>query len=111
MKKRRVKGDCPENTLVEKCNKLTKRDCSSPIWKDHEDLDEEKPAENVVALVVDTDRSAGSVWFSAASTGLYIDMVGQDYKGLVIVRLEPDIKYMCIGECRVGTVLQQESTT
>lgn len=72
----------------------------------------EELSDDVVALVVDMDRSAGSLRFFAASDDEYIDMVGQNYEGVVIVRLEAGLKYVCFGECRVGKVLQlQDSTT
>lgn len=57
-------------------------------------------------------QSTGSIRFFATSDDEYIDMVGQNYDGLVVVRLEAGLKYVCFGECRVGKVLQlQDSTT
>jgi len=111
MKKYPVKKDSSENRLVEKCNKLTGKNCSSPVWEDHGDLYEEELSSDVVALVVDMSRSAGSLRFCAASDGAYMDMVGQDNKGLVIVCLEAGVRYMCIGQCRVGKVVQLQDST
>lgn len=70
------------------------------------DLHNEVLADDIIALVVDVSRSKGSVRFYAVSDDSYIDMVGQEVQGLVMVPLEVGWRYVCFGECRVGKIVQ-----
>ncbi|KAK7219756.1 hypothetical protein V2G26_007759 [Clonostachys chloroleuca] len=110
MKKRRYKRRS-DSKLVEKCNKLTGLECAPPEWEDHADLSKSIPDEGVVALIVDVDRSEGSVQFFTVSDDEYVDMVGQDGKGQVIVSWREGLQYVCFGACRVGKVRQLSSST
>ena len=64
----------------------------------------------MVALVVDMTRTAGSVQFLENSNDEYLGMVGQNYKGLVIVQLRPGLRYVSSGRCRVGKVYKASTT-
>ncbi|OBS16831.1 hypothetical protein FPOA_11924 [Fusarium poae] len=109
MKKHRVRKNTSDDKIVEKCNKLTKQSCSPPVW--HEFDDEQIPNDNYVALVVDVDQSSGSVWFSERLTKTYLDMVGQDNKGMVIVCFDEEVEVVCFGACRVGKIFGVQNST
>jgi hypothetical protein len=102
MKKHRVRKNISDDKIIEKCNKLTEQSCSPPVW--HEFQDQTIPDDNYVALIVDMDQSKGSVWFWEPVSKTYLDMVGQDDKGMVIVCFDEKVEAVCFGACRVGII-------
>ncbi|KAK2470816.1 hypothetical protein H9L39_17047 [Fusarium oxysporum f. sp. albedinis] len=57
------------------------------------------------------DRSSGSVWFVERTTREYLEMVGQDNKGMVIVCFDEEVDALSVGECRVGKVFAAQDST
>ncbi|KAI0133442.1 hypothetical protein BJ170DRAFT_606340 [Xylariales sp. AK1849] len=99
---------CTDDKIVKTCQKKTGQNCYPPAWADYEDAEIET-SEDAIALVVDISTSQGHVRIFDAN-GVYIDMVGQDYRGhSVVVMLEAGCQYTCFGQCRIATV-RREST-
>jgi len=92
-----------DKSLRAKCEKESGVPSTNPRWTDGEDTDRVYPDEDTTAIIIDMRDVVSSAVQIFTKDDEYIDMVGMDHKGyLVVVPWKSEWSYFCIGKCRVG---------